>query len=298
MEIQWQVYSAEEGKVVAKITSFGFYSTEGRSDDIVERLLNGAFKRAAEEFARDPALVRTIRTGLPTLERTAPLTPMTVAMPAARSTPIARAGAAVVSVVVADGHGSGVLVSGDGYILTNRHVAGDGGGKVKVVWADGSESPGQVLRADRKRDVALIKVETPSATPLALRHDQPQLGETVFAIGTPLEKQLAGTLTRGIVSGLRINEGQPFIQSDVVINHGNSGGPLLDEKGQVIGLAVMGFESGGAPMGINFFIPIDDALKVLQITPRILAEAAPPKPAPARPTSRPSRPSDKVTSRR
>ena len=278
IEVEWQVYSSEEGKVVARIATYGSYSTSGSDDRIVERLLNGAFKRAVRDFADNPTFLRIVKTGeAKRAPPAAPLTPLSIVVSAPRQTPIAKAGSAVVSIVVADGHGSGVLVSPDGYILTNRHVAGDSG-KVRVVWADGSESPGQVLRADRKRDVALVKVDDPKAQPLAIRHEPAQLSETVFAIGTPLEKDLAGTLTRGIVSGLRITDGQPFIQSDVVINHGNSGGPLLDEKGQVIGLTVSGMESGGAMMGINFFIPIDDALKVLALTPRTIAAAAPPLP--------------------
>jgi S1-C subfamily serine protease len=294
IEVEWQVYSSEEGKVVTRIATYGSYSTEDSAERIVERLLIGAFKRAAQDFADDPTFLRVVKTGDVKREVTTPLTPLSIVVPEPRQTPIARAGSAVVSIVVADGHGSGVLVSPDGYILTNRHVAGDSG-KVRIVWANGSESSGQVLRANRKRDVALVKVDDPKAEPLSIRHEPAQLGETVFAIGTPLEKDLAGTLTRGIVSGLRLTDGQPFIQSDVVINHGNSGGPLLDEKGQVIGLTVAGFESGGAMMGINFFIPIDDALKVLVVAARTPVAAAPPPRPAGRP---PARPTGKVTSRK
>jgi prepilin-type processing-associated H-X9-DG protein len=291
IEVEWQVYSAEEGKVVAKVTTSGSYSTDDTANRIIERLLNGAFKRAAQDFADDSTLLRIVRTGQVKREAATPLTPLAIALPAPRQTPIAQAGSAVVSIVLADGHGSGVLVSSDGYILTNRHVAGESG-KVHVVWADGHESSGVVLRADRKRDVALVKVDAPKAQPLTIRHEAAQLSETVFAIGTPLEKELSGTLTRGIVSGLRITDGQPFIQSDVSINHGNSGGPLLDEKGQIVGLAVSGLFAGEAPMGVNFFIPIDDALKVLALTPQALTAATPARP----PTA--ARPSGKVSARK
>lgn len=295
IEVEWQVYSSEEGKVLAKIATYGSYSTSGSEDRIVERLLNGAFKRAVQDFAADTTFLRIVKTGAAKREvAAAPLTPLSIVVAAPRQTPIAKAGSSVVSIVVAEGHGSGVLVSPDGYILTNRHVAGDSG-KVRIVWADGSESPGQVLRADRKRDVALVKVDDPRAQPLAIRHEPAQLSETVFAIGTPLDEKFAGTLTRGIVSGLRIMDGQPLIQSDVVINGGNSGGPLLDEKGQIIGLTVAGMEVGGAPMGINFFIPIDDALKVLALTPKAIAATAAPSRPPPRP---PARPPARTTSRR
>ena len=112
--------------------------------------------------------------------------------------------------------GSGVLVSADGYILTNHHVAGDAG-RVRVRWADGTETVGEVVRADRRRDVGLVKVAPTTMPALAIRHSEVEVGETVFAIGTPLDKSLSGTLTRGVVSARRITEGQPFIQSDVAV---------------------------------------------------------------------------------
>ena len=74
-------------------------------------------------------------------------------------------------------------------------------------------------------------------------------------------------MSKGIVSATRVYEGQPFIQSDVTVNHGNSGGPLLDEEGAVLGVTMWGVQLGEAPAGVNFFIPIGDALKTLALTP-------------------------------
>ena len=130
--------------------------------------------------------------------------------------------------------------------------------------ADGSSD----AHFDARRDVALIKAESRGRRPLAVRRAPVVLGEGVFAIGTPLEETLQNTMTKGIVSAQqRVFDGLPFIQSDVGVTHGNSGGPLLDEKGAVIGLTASGREINGAPVGLNFFIPIDDALKALAITP-------------------------------
>jgi S1-C subfamily serine protease len=144
-------------------------------------------------------------------------------------------------------------------------VAGDSG-RVRVRWPDGTDTVGEVVRADRRRDVALIKTQA-RARPLAIRHAPATLGETVFAIGTPLDRNLAGTLTRGVVStASRIYEGQPFIQSDVGVTHGNSGGPLIDEKGAVIGLTVIGLYADQSK-SLNLFIPIGEALKVLALQP-------------------------------
>jgi S1-C subfamily serine protease len=113
----------------------------------------------------------------------------------------------------------------------------------------------------------VVKTE-PKSTALSVRTTAVQLGEAVFAVGTPLDKSLANSLTRGIVSAQRLIEGQPYIQSDVAVTHGNSGGPLLNEAGQVVGITVSGLEPNGAPIGLNFFIPIADALKALGIQPQ------------------------------
>lgn len=115
--------------------------------------------------------------------------------------------------------------------------------------------------------LALIKTSAVKPAPLVLRAASPQAGEAVYAIGTPLDAKFQGSVTKGIVSATRVYDGQSFIQSDAVINSGNSGGPLLDENGAVIGVCVSGYEVNGAPAGINLFIPIDDALKALALTP-------------------------------
>ncbi|MFB2351152.1 trypsin-like peptidase domain-containing protein, partial [Priestia megaterium] len=90
-----------------------------------------------------------------------------------------------------------------------------------------------------------------------------QPGEAVFAIGSPLSAELQSTVTKGVVSANRIQDGFSFIQSDVAVTHGNRGGPLLDETGAVGGVTVSGLAPAGAPIGLNFFIPIGDALDFL-----------------------------------
>lgn len=265
MEVQWQVFSPAEGKVVAKFRTSGSAGDERPSSEVVDAVLTKAFARNAEELSSDPAFIKLVRS-VEVQQPSAPLAPLIIALAAGKPAPISEAGAGVVSIVLPSGHGSGVLISAEGYILTNHHVAGDGG-KVRVIWPDGTESTGEVLRSDRRRDVALVKIAPSKVPPLAIRHTAVKVGETAYAIGTPMERELAGTLTRGVVSGMRTLNGQPFIQSDVTVTHGNSGGPLLDEKGQIVGLTVSGLESNGAPLGLNFFIPIDDALRALAIKP-------------------------------
>ena len=167
-------------------------------------------------------------------------------------------------VLTGDGHGSGFLVSNDGYILTNAHVVGSSR-SVVVRWSDGFESDGEVIRSHKARDVALIKTNPHGRQPLALRRGPPTPGMNVYAVGTPLDPKLQGSLTKGIVSANRIMDGFSFIQSDVAVTHGNSGGPLLDEKSVVVGITDLGFEPDGKPANINLFIPIGDALDFLNL---------------------------------
>lgn len=140
---------------------------------------------------------------------------------------------------------------------------------MKIRWSDGLEGVGEVIRTDKRRDVALVKTDPRNRQPLALHRAAPQPGDTVFAIGAPLDVQYQSTVTRGVVSANRIKDGFSFIQSDVTVNPGNSGGPLLDEQGEVLGIADMVLREGGdIPTGINYFVPIDDALRFLAAEPQ------------------------------
>ncbi len=194
-------------------------------------------------------------------------TPITLAVAArpAASRPISDVAGSVVAIFTGSGWGSGFLVSDDGYLITNQHVVG-AAKTVRVRWSDGLETTGEVVRIDKRRDVALVKAQGRGRQPLALRRGAATVGEAVFAIGTPLDEKLQNTVTKGIVSANRILDGFAFIQSDVGVDHGNSGGPLLDDKGRVIGVTVIKFAPDDGQRGLNLFIPIGDALDFLALT--------------------------------
>jgi S1-C subfamily serine protease len=156
--------------------------------------------------------------------------------------------------------GSGFYIA-DGYLLTNRHVVGTAH-YVKIKLASGRTVVGEVLRDDARRDVALVKTEPVGVQPLHVSVAEPPVGEDVFAIGSPLGQDLAGTFTRGVLSGTREIDGLEYFQSDVSINHGNSGGPLLDANATVIALTVAKIDKAA---GLSFFIPLRDAANALQI---------------------------------
>jgi len=166
---------------------------------------------------------------------------------------------AVVTIETGSTSGSGFFVGKDGYVITNQHVVGDAK-FVKVRLAGGFSVPGEVVRKDRARDVALIKTDIEPPTTMFIRSTPAKVGEEVFAMGSPFGAQLSSTVTRGILSGERTLNEQKFIQSDAAINPGNSGGPLVDAEGGLIAVADLKRANSA---GIAMFIPIAEALDKL-----------------------------------
>jgi len=164
--------------------------------------------------------------------------------------------------------GSGFLISEDGYIITNNHVVGETGAKVTVRLSDKEEYEAKVIGTDEKTDLALIKINVKHNLPMVPLGKSADLlvGDWVIAIGNPFG--LEQTVTAGIVSakGRTINAGpyDDFIQTDASINPGNSGGPLINLKGEVIGINTAIFSQGGGNIGIGFAIPIDQAKSVVE----------------------------------
>ena len=160
------------------------------------------------------------------------------------------------------GVGSGFILSADGFVMTNAHVV-DGADEVLVTLTDKREFKARIVGADRRTDVAVVKIEA-TGLPFVKIGDSDRLkvGEWVVAIGSPFG--LENTVTAGIVSAKQRDTGDylPFIQTDVAINPGNSGGPLLNLKGEVVGINSQIFSRSGGYMGIAFAIPIDDAMRV------------------------------------
>jgi len=160
--------------------------------------------------------------------------------------------------------GSGFVISGDGYIITNAHVI-DAADEVVVKLTDKREFKAKVIGADKRTDVALLKIEA-SNLPVVRLGDPAKLkvGEWVVAIGSPFGFE--SSVTAGIVSAKGRSLAQenyvPFIQTDVAINPGNSGGPLFNMKGEVVGVNSQIYSRSGGYMGLAFAIPIDLAMDI------------------------------------
>ena len=162
------------------------------------------------------------------------------------------------------GTGSGFIVSSDGLILTNAHVV-DGADELRIRLTDNREFAGKVLGLDKKTDIAVVKIEAKDLPVLKIGSSESlKVGEWVAAIGSPFG--LHNTVTAGIVSAksrqLPSDQYVPFIQTDVAVNPGNSGGPLFNMQGEVVGINSQIFSTSGGFMGLSFSIPIDLAMQI------------------------------------
>ncbi len=171
------------------------------------------------------------------------------------------------------GVGSGFILTADGFVMTNAHVV-EGADEVLVTLTDKREFKARIVGADKRTDVAVVKIEA-AGLPFVRIGDASRLkvGEWVLAIGSPFG--LENTVTAGIVSAKQRDTGDylPLLQTDVAINPGNSGGPLLNTRGEVVGINSQIFSRSGGYMGIAFAIPIDEATRVadqLRATGRVV----------------------------
>lgn len=164
--------------------------------------------------------------------------------------------------------GSGVLVSHDGYILTNHHVV-EAADQIEVAMADGRKAKGHIIGSDPETDLAVIKIELGTNLPAITfgQSDQAQVGDIVLAVGNPFA--VGQTVTMGIVSAVKrnhlgLNAFENFIQTDAAINPGNSGGALVDVNGNLIGINSAIYSPNGGSLGIGFAIPVSTAKKVME----------------------------------
>lgn len=162
------------------------------------------------------------------------------------------------------GVGSGFIISADGYVMTNAHVV-EGASEVYVKLTDKREFKAKLIGSDKRSDIAILKIEASKLPKINIGDsDKIRAGEWVIAIGSPFE--LDNTVTAGIVSAKARDTGDllPLIQTDVAVNPGNSGGPLINMRGEVIGINSQIYSRSGGYMGISFAIPIDEAMRVAE----------------------------------
>jgi serine protease Do len=172
---------------------------------------------------------------------------------------------AVVTVRSSAGEGSGFAVGDGSYVVTAAHVV-SGSTEVKMLGSRDEELYGEVVRTNRARDLALIKVTKGKLQGMHVSHTAVRAGQDAYAIGSPLGAKYAFSVTRGVISGFPRIDNRAYIQSDVNVLPGSSGGPLIDAQGNVIGITVgMMAVAGAAPAGMNFFVPATELFEALSL---------------------------------
>ena len=265
MQVRWEVFSPKAQKVLLDVTTEGTYQNEQAEKLGVGEMYGRAFAAAANNLLAQPAYFDLLhgKTPIPEPEKPKPIRIKAVPEPTdSVAASYQQLVASTLTLLDGTRSGSGFLVSTDGYLLTNHHVVGEQK-FMKVRFSNGAEQIAELVRSNRVRDVALLKLPTPVPGALHVKFRPPAPGEDAYVIGSPLGKTYAGTLTRGVISGSRQLNGVNYIQSDVRILPGSSGGPLFDANSRVVGMAVRAVNSGLS--GINLFIPIEEAFKALGV---------------------------------
>lgn len=267
IKVEWQIYSKLDRAVVHAVTTEGAHKASESTSSGTETLILNAFAQAARNLLSDEKFRSIILKGGETVKETTFKTADAIIVTPGRSQRLtARADDwkdGVVTVYAGRGHGSGFVI-GENLILTNHHVVGESD-NVVVKFGSGFEVKGKVIAYHSGRDVAAVRIDAALPRHFAMNRSLPPIGTEVYAIGSPLSDQLAATVSRGIISGVREETGKRLIQSDVNIRPGSSGGPLVTRDGDVVAIAVSGLQVNQAGQGINFFIPIADALDALKL---------------------------------
>lgn len=263
MSLKVELYSAKLQKVIYARVFEGKFVSDSRLKE--SAFYDGVLNNILDQMFADPAYVDSFRD----TAEAAPAVAMEQiivkngAKPKEKVKDNARGlQSGVVTIETGSGSGSGFYVGRDGYLISNQHVVGDNK-YVKVRLPGGYTVPGEVIRKDVVRDVVLIKTDIEPPVPVHIRVSAAKAGDEVYAIGSPFGAQLSNSVTRGVFSGVRKSEEQLFIQSDVAVNPGNSGGPLFDADGGLIAITVAKLKNAD---GINMFIPITEALEKLGIS--------------------------------
>lgn len=274
MKIDWQIFSPLTKQVVARVSTGGEGALDQQTMGGLLKIEEIAFTNNMDQLVEDPK-IRAVLGARPQIVGGLQVPGRQSKIALAGSLKlgprkIADATGSVVTIINSTGSGTGFLVSTDGYVLTDAHVVGDDK-TVRIRWSDGLAGLGTVERVSKNRDVALIKTDARGRTPLAIDRGSITPGQRVYAIGSPKGEDFEGTVTAGIISADRTSiTGLRYIQSDVMVSHGSSGGPLLDEKGAVIGLTDLGISNAGPTgeedvAGLNLFTPIGDAMDFLAL---------------------------------
>ena len=266
--VEWSVFNTLTKNIVLNETITGYYKLEKPEKEGITTVFENAFAISSENFAKSNKL-RNLAVGKKIVVASDNNSKKEIKITQGKSQKefnINNLRSNIVTIRIGQGHGSGFFIGNNGYLLTNAHVVGDSK-SVQIITSSGMEIEGQVIRKSKSRDVSLIKVPLKITNSLYLKFEIPDIASDVYAAGTPINEALKTTVTKGIISNIRVDNasGLKFIQSDASISPGNSGGPLFDKFGNVIGISVAKYNTNSAE-GLGLFIPLQDAFSSIKLS--------------------------------
>lgn len=265
VDIEWSVYSSLERKTILKIQTSGWHETVKEKTG---GIFLDAFYDAVDHLGKHKDFVMLFT------KKEAPSPELITfsenivlsSIPEYKGITenIDGINRSIVTVRSTAGHGSGFFVSGDGLVLTNAHVVG-ASDKAMVLLSVGIELNAVVVRKNKIADTALLKVSLSKSSSLPISFKKVAPLDEVYTVGAPLHEELHGSISKGVVSARRMDKSSKinYIQSDVAVQPGSSGGALLNSDGNLVGMTVSGYVHNGVAADANLFIPIDHALDSL-----------------------------------
>jgi S1-C subfamily serine protease len=269
--VDWQVLDRISRKVVLTVRTEGIARQRQRYGGVgSENLL--AFEDALMKFLDEGRFMELLKNSAPAAsvpdlkEEARRFNVKPIVNPAFGSVAemIRYADRSCVTVITEDGHGSGVIINSEGYVLSAYHVV-SGSNSIEVMFSDGLRQQATILHFDEPNDIVLLDIAGSGFRALPLSGETPAgLGDDVVTIGTPADVTLGQSVSKGILSGRRVLEDREYIQTDLAVSPGNSGGPLLNDKGEVIGVIQSKFIGKGIE-GVSFAMPIQRVKAVLNL---------------------------------
>lgn len=273
MELEWQIFDKSIGKVMlTKTTNASFRYRQGMYYHVSN--IMPAFELGIAELFNDSEFIEMVRKNddkisSVEMEGDSSITKYQINKPELPSFTnfsgmIQHASKACVTIITDGGHGSGVIISESGLVLSALHVV-DGVNKIQVKFSSGLKLDAKIIAKDYKNDVVLLDITGEGFQALPINNSgSNNLGMNVVTIGTPADLELGQSIAKGILSGKRKIEEKIYLQTDMAVSPGNSGGPLLNEQGEIIGIIQRKIIDDGVE-GIGFAIPVSKAIEVLNI---------------------------------
>ena len=269
LSMNWKVKDlyGEELHTIHTDVGSGLFSQGYYGEEAVEMAIKDALDEGLMQFLKDPTVQEQLNDRSQEEEEAA-LEEIALAKSSNYVSDLAGSIKSSVTVIRKDdSHGSGFIISEDGYIITNYHVVSGSKDDLEIVLNNGDRYEGTVVRSSKTADLALIDIEAEGLKPFKFANRNAEVAEEIYAVGTPTAQDLGQSISRGIVSGVRSGDGgTKLIQTDASINGGNSGGAMVNKQGEVLGV-VQAKVKGFGVEGIAFGIPTEVVIEKLKLKP-------------------------------